>query len=182
MSSRDKWPVHILFQSVPANFTYLSQPLDVQGGSNGFVKRIMKRKFTDWYASQVALAMEEGEELETIEVPRKLSHIKPLKRMEGVRNQGNSWTRSVTMPLPVHRHRSNGGKWLRYTDHQCTCDFRSLKICKRMWMWRGNWKWFWLRGVNWWKPARWWPEECIFDLFDDEEDLWTYILLWYDGK
>ena len=81
---------NILFQSVPANFTYLSQPLDVQGGSNGFVKRIIKRKFTDWYASQVTLAMEEGEELETIEVPRKLSHIKPLKRMEGVRNQGNS--------------------------------------------------------------------------------------------
>ena len=39
---------NILLQSIPANFTYLFQPLDVQGGPNGFVKRLMKRKFTDW--------------------------------------------------------------------------------------------------------------------------------------
>ena len=39
----------------------------------------MKRKFTDWYASQIALAMEEGKELETIELPLKLSNIKPLQ-------------------------------------------------------------------------------------------------------
>ena len=37
-----------LLQSIPANFTYLFQPLDAQGGPNGFVKRLMKRKFTDW--------------------------------------------------------------------------------------------------------------------------------------
>ena len=35
---------NILFQSVPANFTYLFQPLDVQEGPNGFVKRLMKKK------------------------------------------------------------------------------------------------------------------------------------------
>ena len=29
---------NILLQSVPANFTYLFQPLDVQSGPNGFVK------------------------------------------------------------------------------------------------------------------------------------------------
>ena len=69
---------NILLQPVPANFTYLFQPLDVQGGPNGFVKRLMKRKFTDWYASQITQAMEEGKELETIEVPLKLSNIKPL--------------------------------------------------------------------------------------------------------
>ena len=69
---------HILSQSIPANFTYLFQPLDVQGGPNGFVKRPIKRKFTDWYASQITLAMGEGKELETIEVPLKLSNIKPL--------------------------------------------------------------------------------------------------------
>ena len=69
---------NILLQSIPASFTYLFQPLDVQGGPNGFVKRLMKRKFTDWYASQITLAMEEGKELETIEVPLKLSNIKPL--------------------------------------------------------------------------------------------------------
>ena len=62
---------NILLQSFPANFTYLFQPLDVQGGPNGFVKRLMKRKFTDLYASQITLAMEEGKELGTIEVPLK---------------------------------------------------------------------------------------------------------------
>ena len=51
---------NILLQSVPANFTYLFQPLDVQGGQNGFVKRLLKRRCTDWYASQMILAMEEG--------------------------------------------------------------------------------------------------------------------------
>ena len=69
---------NILLQSVPAVFTYLFQPLNVEGEPNGFVKRLMKRKFTDWYASQINLAMEEGKELETIEVPLKLSNIKPL--------------------------------------------------------------------------------------------------------
>ena len=39
---------NILFQSVPANFTYLFQPLDVHGGPNGFEKRLMKKKFSDW--------------------------------------------------------------------------------------------------------------------------------------
>ena len=51
---------NILLQSVPANFTYLFQPLDVQGGQNGFVKRLLKRRCTDWYASQMILTMEEG--------------------------------------------------------------------------------------------------------------------------
>ena len=39
---------NILLQSVQANFTYLFQPLDVQRGPNDFVKRRMKRKFTNW--------------------------------------------------------------------------------------------------------------------------------------
>ena len=36
---------HILLERVPANLTYLFQPLDVQGGLNGYVKRFMKKKF-----------------------------------------------------------------------------------------------------------------------------------------
>ena len=38
----------------------------------------MKRQFTDWYASQITLSIEEGKQLETIEVPLKLSNIKSL--------------------------------------------------------------------------------------------------------
>ena len=34
-------------KNVPADITYLFQPLDVQGGPNRFVKRLMKKMFTD---------------------------------------------------------------------------------------------------------------------------------------
>ena len=37
---------HILLEKVPANLTYLFQPLVVQGDPNGYVKRFMKKKFT----------------------------------------------------------------------------------------------------------------------------------------
>ena len=69
---------HILLQSVPANFTYLFQPLDVQGGPNLSVKRMMKKKFTNWYADQITQAMDKGQELGQIETPLKLSFVKPL--------------------------------------------------------------------------------------------------------
>ena len=69
---------NILLQSVPANFTYLFQPLDVQGGPNGFVKRLMKKKFSDWYANQITNALDEGQELDSIDIELKLSIIKPL--------------------------------------------------------------------------------------------------------
>lgn len=36
-----------LLKNVPADITYLFQPLDVQGGPNRFVKRLMKKMFTD---------------------------------------------------------------------------------------------------------------------------------------
>ena len=37
---------NIVLQKVPANLTYLFQPLDVQGGPNGYAKKFMKKKFT----------------------------------------------------------------------------------------------------------------------------------------
>ena len=69
---------NILLQSVPENFTYLFQLLDVQGGPNGFVQRLMRKQFTDWYADQVTKAMDEGQELESIDIPLKLSIVKPF--------------------------------------------------------------------------------------------------------
>ena len=69
---------HILLQSVPANFTYLFQPLDVQGGPNGFVKRLMKKKFSEWYTGKIMQGLDEGKQLAEIEVPLKLSIVKPL--------------------------------------------------------------------------------------------------------
>ena len=41
---------NILLQSVLVNFTYLFQTLDLQGGPNGFVKRLMKKKFGYWWS------------------------------------------------------------------------------------------------------------------------------------
>ena len=51
---------NIILITVPANLTYLFQPLDVQGGPNGYVKRYMKKNFCDWYASQITYALDEG--------------------------------------------------------------------------------------------------------------------------
>ena len=47
----------ILLEKDPANLTYLFQPVDVQGGPNGYVKRFMKKKFTLWYTDQLIRAL-----------------------------------------------------------------------------------------------------------------------------
>ena len=69
---------NIFLEKVPANLTYLFQPLDVQGGPNGYVKRMMKNKFTLWYADQISRALDKGRDLNNIEVSLKLSVVKPL--------------------------------------------------------------------------------------------------------
>ena len=68
----------ILIEKVPANLTYLFQLLDVQGGPNGYVKKMMKKKFTRWYADQVDRALEAYTILENIDISLKLSIMKPL--------------------------------------------------------------------------------------------------------
>ena len=69
---------HILLEKVPANLTYLIQPLDVQGGPNGYVKRFMKKKFTLWYSDQVIRALDEGKYIKDVEISLKSSIVKPL--------------------------------------------------------------------------------------------------------
>ena len=69
---------HIILQKVPANLTYLFQPLDVQGGPNGYAKRYMKDKFTIWYSDKVQRQMDAGKALELIDIDLKLSTLKPL--------------------------------------------------------------------------------------------------------
>ena len=68
----------ILLEKVPANLTYLFQPLDVQGGPNSYVKRMMKNKFTLWYADQIDQALDAGTALSNIEVSLRLSTVKLL--------------------------------------------------------------------------------------------------------
>ena len=69
---------NIILQKVPANLTYLFQPLDVQGGPNGYAKRFMKKKFTLWYADQVQRAMDAVKSMEKTDIDLKLSVLKPL--------------------------------------------------------------------------------------------------------
>ena len=69
---------NIKLQKVPANLTYLFQPLDIQGGPNGHAKRFMKKKFTLWYADQVKSELDRGKKIEEIEISMKLSILKPL--------------------------------------------------------------------------------------------------------
>ena len=54
---------NIKLQNVPANLTYLFQPLDVQGGPNGHEKRFKKKKFVLWYADQVKSELDKGKKL-----------------------------------------------------------------------------------------------------------------------
>ena len=74
---------NILLQSVPASFTYVFQPLDAQGGPNRFLKRLMRKKVSNWYAVQIAHAMDDGRELDSIDIELKLSIIKSCKMDDG---------------------------------------------------------------------------------------------------
>ena len=61
---------------VPANMTSKYQMLDLT--VNGPSKHFMKSKFSNWYASEVGKALDEGQALENIEVPLRLSGLKAL--------------------------------------------------------------------------------------------------------
>ena len=63
---------HILLEKVPVNLTYLFQPLVVQGGPYGYVKRFMKKKFALWYSDQVIRAFDEGKDIEDVGISLKL--------------------------------------------------------------------------------------------------------------
>ena len=41
-------------------------------------KRFLKLKFIDWYSSQVSNQLQEGKSLESVQIPLKLSIIKPI--------------------------------------------------------------------------------------------------------
>ena len=54
---------NIKLQKVPANLTYLFQPLDVQGGPNGHAERFLKNTFTLWYTDQVKRELHQGKKV-----------------------------------------------------------------------------------------------------------------------
>ena len=61
---------------VPANLTNHLQPLDLT--VNGYVKRLMRAKFNSWYSSQLRRQLDEGKQLQDIDVPLRLSILKPF--------------------------------------------------------------------------------------------------------
>ena len=62
--------------NVPANMTKYYQLLDLK--VNKEVKRFLKRKFVNSYSHQVSNQLSEGKPLESMQVPLKLSLIKPI--------------------------------------------------------------------------------------------------------
>ena len=64
-------------RKVPANMTYLYQPLDAQASVNGESTKFMNQKFTNWYSSEVLKEMDKGK-VDAIEIKLKLSVMKPL--------------------------------------------------------------------------------------------------------
>ena len=61
---------------VPNNMTDHFQPLDVN--VNGHAKEFLKRKFECWYAEQVTDQIDSGSSVYDVNVPLKLSIIKPI--------------------------------------------------------------------------------------------------------
>ena len=61
---------------VPANMTYLLQPLDLT--VNGYTKKVTSRMFSEWYSSQIMKQLDDGKELHDINIDLKLSKLKPL--------------------------------------------------------------------------------------------------------
>ena len=67
---------HILVTKVPANMTELFQPLDLT--VNKAAKDYTKQKFSDWFTCQINTGLENGQELDDIEIDYRLSVPKPL--------------------------------------------------------------------------------------------------------
>ena len=68
---------NICIIKVPANITKYYQALDLT--VNKEAKRFLKRKFVNCYSHQVANQLSEGKPLENVQVPLKLSLIKPIR-------------------------------------------------------------------------------------------------------
>lgn len=61
---------------VPPNMTHILQPLDLT--VNGSVKKFTRGKFNAWYSSQIGNQLDAGKQLHDIDVPLRLSLLKPL--------------------------------------------------------------------------------------------------------
>jgi hypothetical protein len=67
---------HICIVNVPPNMTKFYQPLDLT--VNGHAKRFFKNKFNTWYGNQISKQLDEGVEIDAVDVKLRLSTLKPL--------------------------------------------------------------------------------------------------------
>ena len=72
----DRCKSHIICVINVPDMTKYYQPLDLT--VNREAKRFLKCSFVDWYSSQVSNQLQEGKSLERVQVPLKLSIIKPI--------------------------------------------------------------------------------------------------------
>ena len=68
---------NIFLKNVPANMTYLFQPLDLT--VKGYAKSYLKKLFTKWFAKQITDGVNSGKDSGSIEFPLQLSILKPLQ-------------------------------------------------------------------------------------------------------
>ena len=67
----------LLTNVAQANMTKFYQPLDLT--VKGYAKRLMARKFNDWYAQKVSSQLDKGIAIDEIDLKLRLSLLKPLR-------------------------------------------------------------------------------------------------------
>lgn len=68
---------NILIVNVPKNMKKFYQPLDLT--VNGFCKKLLKGKFSDWYSSQISKQLASNILLGDVKVKLQLTTLKPLQ-------------------------------------------------------------------------------------------------------
>ena len=67
---------NILIVNVPKNMTKYYQPLDLT--VNGYCKKFLKQKFSEWYSTEVSKQLANKVALEDVEIKLRLTTLKPL--------------------------------------------------------------------------------------------------------
>ena len=68
--------LNIVLVPVPANMTHFFQPLDLT--VNGSAKMFTRKQFTEYYSDAVRSQLDDGKEIEDIQVDFRLTSVKPL--------------------------------------------------------------------------------------------------------
>ena len=100
----------ILLSRAPAGMTHIYQVLDLT--VNGYAKHFMKKKCNEWYANQVRQQLDEGREVEQIEVKLTLTTLKPIHA---------KWLADFYNHMTTPE-----GEQVICRDHKCTKKWRNL--------------------------------------------------------